>query len=327
MIAVVVVRDGQLPAGGAEAVAECAGRAVLIGSGTADAATELAGVATDLRVAELAGPFQPAAWAAALAESAVAALDNDPIVVLPASPDGRDLAPRLAHQLQRPLWSGAVAVSSSRVDLARVGGTELHQVVPGATFVATLMPGVRGVSAGAHSRTPHTTEVTLTLSAAHHDAAVLDVLPPDPATIDLAEAPRIVAGGAGLGDAGRMEQLARIGIALGASVGATRVVTDRGWMPHARQIGTTGVVVDPRLYLAFGISGAVQHTSGLGTPDHVISVNTDSHCPMMQLAHLAITADANATLDELERLLSDPATAPSTAPSTTPSTTPVGTPS
>ena len=100
-----------------------------------------------------------------------------------------------------------------------------------------------------------------------------------------------------------MEQMGRIGTAVGASVGATRVVTDRGWMPHARQIGTTGVVVDPDLYLAFGISGAVQHTSGLGNPAHVISVNTDGHCPMMQLADLAITADANATLDELERLV------------------------
>ena len=85
----------------------------------------------------------------------------------------------------------------------------------------------------------------------------------------------------------------------GASVGATRVVTDRGWLGHERQIGTTGVVVEPRLYVAFGISGAVQHTSGLGDPTHVISVNTDPNCPMMQLADLAIVSDANAVLDEL----------------------------
>jgi electron transfer flavoprotein alpha subunit len=86
---------------------------------------------------------------------------------------------------------------------------------------------------------------------------------------------------------------------LRASVGATRVVTDRGWISHDRQIGTTGVIVDPRLYIAFGISGAVQHTSGLGRPDHIISINTDAHCPMMQLADLAVVADANAVLDEL----------------------------
>jgi electron transfer flavoprotein alpha subunit len=82
-------------------------------------------------------------------------------------------------------------------------------------------------------------------------------------------------------------------------MGATRVITDRGWVSHERQIGTTGVVVDPRLYVAFGISGAVQHTAGLGNPDQVISINTDPHCPMMTMADLAVVADANATLDEL----------------------------
>ena len=76
-------------------------------------------------------------------------------------------------------------------------------------------------------------------------------------------------------------------------------------MGHERQIGTTGVVVDPDLYISFGISGAVQHTSGLGRPDHIISVNTDPHCPMMQLSDLAIVSDANATLDELARLLAE----------------------
>ncbi len=131
------------------------------------------------------------------------------------------------------------------------------------------------------------------------DAIVLEVLPPDPATMDLAEATRIVAGGAGLESAARFEQLAAAAEALGASLGATRVVTDRGWVGHERQIGTTGVVVDPRLYVAFGISGAVQHTSGLGQPDHIVSVNTDPSCPMMQLADLAVVSDANAVLDEL----------------------------
>ena len=131
------------------------------------------------------------------------------------------------------------------------------------------------------------------------------MLPPDPATVDLAEAPRIIGGGAGLDGSERMEQLGRVAATLGASTGATRVVTDRGWVPHERQIGTTGVVVNPQLYLAFGVSGAVQHTNGLGAPDHIISVNTDPHCPMMQLADLAVVADANATLDALEALLAE----------------------
>jgi electron transfer flavoprotein alpha subunit len=117
--------------------------------------------------------------------------------------------------------------------------------------------------------------------------------------MDLTEAPRIVAGGAGLHGPVHFDRLSAVGSALGASMGATRVVTDRGWVDHDRQIGTTGVVVGPRVYLAFGISGAVQHTSGLGQPDHIVSVNTDPHCPMMQLADLAIVSDANAVIAEL----------------------------
>jgi electron transfer flavoprotein alpha subunit len=100
--------------------------------------------------------------------------------------------------------------------------------------------------------------------------------------------------------------LAELATRLDASMGATRVITDRGWIGHERQIGTTGVVVDPRLYIAFGISGAVQHTSGLGQPEHIISVNTDPHCPMMQLADLAIVSDANAVVAELMQRVAAP---------------------
>ena len=131
------------------------------------------------------------------------------------------------------------------------------------------------------------------------DATIEQVLPPDAATIDLSEAGRIIGGGAGLDGPERFDQLAALGAAMRASVGATRVITDRGWVGHERQIGTTGVIVDPQLYIAFGISGAVQHTSGFGRPDHVVSINTDPYCPMMQLADLAVIADANAVLDEL----------------------------
>lgn len=300
MIAVVVVRDGQLPSGGDETVAECGGRAVVVGSGTAAAVEALRGIAHEVTVMEL-GDFRPGAWAAALSPR----LAHEPVVLLPGSPDGRDLAPRLAALLHRPLFAGALTVTSERVELTRRGGTEIHHTHPGPEFVATLQPGVRGVAVDDAAPPPAVTDATPSTLPREdtRDAAVLAVLPPDPATIDLAEAPRIVGGGAGLDDPSRMDQLVRIGSAIGASMGATRVITDRGWVPHERQIGTTGVVVSPSLYLAFGISGAVQHTSGLGDPDHVISVNTDGHCPMMQLADLAIVADANATLDELARLL------------------------
>lgn len=298
MLAVVVVRNGELPAGADETVAECGGRVLLVGSGTHDACTALAGVAGEAVVAE-AGDFRPGAWADALAPH----LTGEAIVVLPASPDGRDLAPRLAAALGRPLYAQATRVEPHRVELTRAGGTELHAVQPEPAFVATLQTGVRG-AVWRDSPPPVPTALPVEVGHAEtRDPQVLDVLAPDAATIDLAEAPRILGGGAGLDGPDRFDQLARLGRALGASVGATRVITDRGWVGHDRQIGTTGVVVSPELYLAFGISGAVQHTSGLGEPAHVISVNIDPHCPMMQMADLAVVADANLVLDELVTLL------------------------
>ena len=298
------VRHGVLPAGAEEVVAECGGRAVLVGADAASAAEGLAGLADEVQVWETEG-YRPAAWAAALAPVLV----REPVVVLPASADGRDLAPRLAHRLGRPLLAGAIEVTADRVVIARWGGLAVEDVVPPAQLVATLQPGVRGFArAGVvaptvvHLDLPSATGDDEEHPAGTADATVLEVLPPDPATMDLAEAPRIVAGGAGPRTRRRGSRSWRSSAeALGASLGATRVVTDRGWVGHERQIGTTGVVVDPRLYLAFGISGAVQHTSGLGQPDHVISVNTDASCPMMQLADLAVVSDANAVLDELRR--------------------------
>ena len=300
MIAVVVVRAGQLPAGGAEAIAEAGGRAMLIGSGATDAAViaDLTGIATDVTCIEL-GDYRPAAWAAALAPL----LQHEPAVLLPGSPDGRDLAPRLSSLLRRPLHAGATVVGPQRIDLARNSGRELHTLAPGPAFVATLQPGVRGALPVAGGAQPTVRAISVDLPRTETDCVVTAVQPPDPATIDLAEAPRIVGGGAGLDGPERIAELGVVSTALGASMGATRVITDRGWVPHERQIGTTGVVVDPELYIAFGVSGAVQHTSGLGSPAHIISINTDQHCPMMQLADLAIVADANATLAALSELL------------------------
>ncbi len=132
---------------------------------------------------------------------------------------------------------------------------------------------------------------------------MLELLPADPATIDLAEAKRVVAGGAGLGSAASLDLLGKVGLALGAGLGATRVLSDAGWISHARQIGTTGTEIDPEVYLAVGISGAVQHIMGIGDPEHVISVNTDASCPMMARADLAIVTDAPAFVAEMAKRL------------------------
>lgn len=296
MIAVVPVRAGLLPAGAATAVAEAGGRVLLVGDDTDRAADELPAV-TDIVLAEV-GPFAPGRAALLIAS----AVDAEDLVVLPASPDGRDLAPRLAAVLHRPLLAGAVRAHPDEVIVARFGGRVAERVVPEGPVVVTVEPGPPD-AAGRRRGTPRRRRLDLSVAPPEAsdvaDAELIEVAPPDPSSMDLAEAPRIVAGGAGLGGADRFALLASVATALGASMGATRVVTDAGLVPHERQIGTTGVAVDPDVYVAFGISGAVQHTGGLGHPDHVIAVNTDASCPMMAMADVAIVADAGAVLEEL----------------------------
>jgi len=292
-VAVVAVRDGALPIGADEAVAEAGGGALVVGDGTDRAARSLQ-TATAVFCAEV-GPFAPGRWAASLAPH----LRAIPLVILPASPDGRDLAPRLAHALGRPLFAGAISIGAEQVVVARRGGLVTEEHALEGPVVATLEPGVRGFTPldGPPSVSPLMLDADPPGAAA--DAEVLEVLPADPATMDLGEAPRIMAGGAGLGGPEPFELLRAIAPVLGASWGASRVAADVGWVPPDRYIGTTGVAVNPRLYLAFGISGAVQHVSGLGTPDHVVAVNIDASAPMMAMADLAIVTDARALLGEL----------------------------
>ena len=296
MIAVIPVRDGVAPAGADEAICEASGQAIIIGSGTPTAAETLSSVATHLWLVET----------DIHAAKVVAALENinrsHDSLILPATPDGRDLAPHLAHALGRPLYAGSISISDNKVSVSRNGGLSIVDFMPHQAFVATLQIGIRGTEN--ISSNPTITPINIaSVSRPTSSVTSMAVLPPDASTMDLSEAPRIIGGGAGLESGDRFIQLQNVATALDASMGVTRVITDRGWADHERQIGTTGVVVDPDLYISFGVSGAVQHTSGLGQPDHIISVNTDAHCPMMQMSDLAIVADANAVLEELSQLV------------------------
>lgn len=295
-IAVVPVRGAVLPAGADETIAEAGGVVLLAGSGTGEAAASLAGDAVSVATAEIGNPAF-GAWAVALA----AVLAPYHVVLLPASPDGRDLAPRLAAAMDRPLLAGATEYRDGEVRLARRGGLVMEQVVADGPVVVTLQPGVRGIEA--RQRELPVPEPVTARVVAGHDATVLDVLPPDPGTMDLAESGRIMAGGAGLRGPADFRLLNEVATAIGASMGATRVVADMGWVAHERYIGTTGVAVNPELYVALGISGAVQHITGLGTPRHVVAVNTDPSCPMMAMADLALVTDAPGLLEALARRL------------------------
>lgn len=298
MIALIPVRDGILAPGGPEAAAEAGGRALLIGSGTAEAIESLPADTRSVLLAE-AGGFRPAAWAAAVAPLVA----GEPPVIVPASPDGRDLAPRLAVALGWDLHAGALRVEPASVTLALPGLRAQARVPLESAAVVTLYPGARAWRPGPPSGPD--VEVVELAAGAGSDAEIIEVVEADPASIDLAEARRIVGAGIGLRTLETFGCLERVAARLGASVGATRPVVDAGWTEFPRQIGTTGAIVDPDLYLAFAVSGAVQHVSGLGHPDHIVTVNLDPSCPMMAMSDLAVVSDAPAVLAELERLLGE----------------------
>jgi electron transfer flavoprotein alpha subunit len=316
-VAVVVARDGRLPVGADEAVAEAGGQVVVVGSGTLDAARSLS-------AAERAWCFEtgPGLQPASLCGVLVPRLAGVGLVVMPSSPDGRDLGPRLAAGLGVPFIAHAVSLGARtgpagvgvRAEVSRLDDRILIPVTVDGPAVATLVPGSRTV---VPVNRPASWEPEVTAPARVEpadapalppDPEIIDVLKPDPATMDLADATRVVAGGAGLASPANdararatFELLAQVATALGASVGATRVATDAGWIGYERQIGTTGVAVDPDLYIAFGVSGATQHVGGLGTPRHVVSVNTDPSSPMTAMADLGLVTDGPKLLAELAR--------------------------
>jgi len=299
MIAVIPVRDGVPPAGADEAIGEANGEAIIIGTGSDVGAKALSDHGVHYWTIE--ADLDPRAVAIDI-EQVLSASGRFDSIVLPASPDGRDLAPHIAHRLGRTLYAGAITITEDRVSVSVRGGLSIADHHPSGPFVATLQLGVRGSENDAR-RTIIEERPSIVPSSMSSAVRSDGVAPPDVSTMDLAEAPRILSGGAGLSDGPAFELLGRVAANLQASMGVTRVITDRGWVPHERQIGTTGVVVDPDLYVSFGVSGAVQHTSGLGQPEHIISVNTDAHCPMMQMSDLAIVSDANQVLRELAVLL------------------------
>ena len=315
-VAIVVARDGRLPVGAAEVVAEAGGRVVVVGAGAEPALRSIPGVVHG-RWAETGPGFRPGALATALAE----VVAPDTLVLLPASPDGRDLAPRLAAATGRPLVARAVAAVVDgdddgvvvRASVTRVDDRVLIPVEARGPAVVTLAVGGRPVpraEVGTASPGAVIGELALTPGPAPDDPELVALLEPDLHTMDLGDATRVVAGGAGL-VAGLDDQratetfalLSSVAAALGGSAGATRVATDAGWTGYERQIGTTGVTVDPDLYIALGVSGAVQHLGGLGAPRHVVSVNTDPSCPMTAMADLGLVTDAGELLTELARRL------------------------
>ena len=215
-------------------------------------------------------------------------------VLFAASAQGKDLGPRVAAKCGAPIASDVLSLAMDG-DAVRV----THYVYAGkiiATMKLTATPAVVSLRPGAvESALPadgpsSVTNVPFESSASR--VVVTESIRGDSRKLDLADAPVIVSGGRGLKAAENFKLVEELADAFGnAAVGATRAVTDEGWRPHSDQIGQTGRQVSPDLYVAVGISGAIQHLAGMRTSRTIVAINKDKEAPIFKLADYGIVGD------------------------------------
>lgn len=223
--------------------------------------------------------------------------------VCTASATGKDIAPRVAAKLGVPLASDVTSMSVSGNGITATHPGYTGKVIQTVTLTASpavvsVRPGAYlpkenakagGVQALAPSGDPSASRVTITETTQGNTAK-----------LDLGEAPVIISGGRGLKEAANFTLVEDLAAAFGnAAVGATRAVTDDGWRPHSDQIGQTGRLVSPDLYVACGISGAIQHLAGMRTSKTIVAINKDKDAPIFKLADYGIVGDVLAILPVL----------------------------
>jgi electron transfer flavoprotein alpha subunit len=244
------------------------------------------------------------------------------LVAASATPNGRDWAPRLASRLHLPFVPNCLSL-----DVRDDGLFALRSIYEGRAYIqtrtalndctalATLVPGVRGMPVNEQRSfaslkmtklIPEMTRLVSKIEQGNWQERVRRVAMqiPSPEEIELDAAERIIAGGRGIGQEG-FTTIASFAHLLNAAVGATRVATDLGWIEHARQIGATGKIVHPKLYLACGISGAAQHTSGMTESQVVVAINPDRSASIFALADLGLLGDANKVLPLAAKMLEE----------------------
>jgi electron transfer flavoprotein alpha subunit len=207
----------------------------------------------------------------------------------------RDLFPRVAAHFQAPCVSDCTELDFSnttpRIRRPLYAGKCSAQVnfsFDGAKFIL-MRPNQIQVLQGNQTANPEFIETKLVSPI---DIEVKDIVSSSNKRLDVSEASVVVSGGRGMQEASNFKLLEDLADVLGGSVGASRAVVDAGWVPHSMQVGQTGKVVAPNLYIACGISGAIQHLAGMSSSHVIVAINTDPEAPIFEKATYGIVGDA-----------------------------------
>jgi electron transfer flavoprotein alpha subunit len=211
------------------------------------------------------------------------------------SAEGRDLAPRVAAKLGAGIVTDATGVELTGDTLTVKHPMNIGKLIATVTVAGT--PAVVSVRPSTYSPVENAKAGKVETVAPVGDASssrvvVKELIAGGAGKLDLADAPVIIAGGRGLKAKENFKLVEDLADAFGnAAIGATRAVTDDGWRPHADQIGQTGRLVSPQLYIAVGISGAVQHLAGMKTSKTIVAINKDKDAPIFKIADYGIVGD------------------------------------
>jgi electron transfer flavoprotein alpha subunit len=306
-------REGKLRRASLEAVSEARRLAgalgggvasVLVGSGVSGLAGELAAqgaqrvfVFDDAALAQYASEAWARALAAAIAEAKPKA------VLIPFTAMGKDFAPRVAAKVGAGLVSDcvALAVKDGQLTARRpmyAGKAYATVTWQGEPQLATLRPNVFPL--GAPDRSLKAELVPMSVDASAR-ARVRELKATAEGKLELGEAQIIVSGGRGLKGPENFHLVSELGEAFGAAVGASRAVVDAGWVDHQLQVGQTGKTVSPTLYIACGISGAIQHLAGMSSSKFIVAVNRDPDAPIFKVASYGLVGDVFELLPRLTK--------------------------
>ncbi|MGH0030482.1 MAG: electron transfer flavoprotein subunit alpha/FixB family protein [Myxococcota bacterium] len=283
----------------AQEVAAASGRDVkslVMGSGVSAQADEFAkrgGGTVYLAEHEALANYSAEATGAAI-RAAIDASGAD-LILISNTPSGWDVAPRVAAALDAGFVSDCFAVAHEGDGLVfkrRVFNGKLDATLTASSekVVATVQPGARSPYDAATDGSVEKLDVAL--DPGSFKSKFVQIKEAEAKGVDLTKASVIVSGGRGVGDPEKFPEVIQpLADALGGAMGASRPVVDAGWLPHEYQVGSSGQVVQPKLYIACGISGAIQHLVGMKSSNYIIAINKDPDAPIFEVANLGVVAD------------------------------------